>query len=60
MRNYRDACLVREDSEGEEEVLILARFQGLISSSHLQGLAHRHWHCWTLEIFQMCSMRFKR
>jgi hypothetical protein len=30
--------------------LCLARVQRLISSSHLQGLVHRHLHCWTLEM----------
>ena len=57
-----DAYLLRGDSEGEEyEVLIYARFQCLISSSHLQRLAPRHRYCWTLEmVIQTADLQLKR
>jgi len=60
-RNCEDACWQWRDSEGEEEVFVSPDFQGLISSSHLQGLVHRHWYSWTLEIMiQINLLHFKR
>jgi hypothetical protein len=60
-RNCEDASLQWRDSEGEEEVFVSPEFQGLIPSSHLQGLVHRHRYSWTLEIMiQINLLHFKR
>jgi hypothetical protein len=57
-RIYKNACLLRGDSEGEAEVFALPECSAWYF--HLQGFMYHHKYCWILEMMQMAGLQFQR